>query len=297
MSWWREAPPRDGWELRLQRLGVALLLAWLLPAMPTYPSQPFPIGIATWMDFTFLADPDWTPWITALFVVALLLYVLGRAMPFAVGALLFLWVGHGALSNSQGGIDHYTQLLALVLLAQWIAYLRAAIAGRRGGLAPRAGDELAVDYSMQTMAAAYLLAAAMKLVLSRGQWILQLPYMASDLLKLHGQTYATSGDAALLARGDMLAELVIGHPLLTQVLVGPAWLLELCAPLALLGRLPALVIGLGLVAMHCGIAWLMLISFRENLGLVLIYFVNLPWLLVCLVSRWKRKDGTTDEHG
>jgi hypothetical protein len=290
MSWWREAPHREPWELRLQRLGVALLLAWRLPALPGYPSQPFPVGVATWIDFSFMVDPEWTVWLNALFVVALLLYVLGRAMPLAVGALLVLWVGRGALASSQGGFDHFTQLLGLVLLAQWIAYLRAAVARRRSGLAAQAGDELAVDYSMQMIAAAYLLAAAMKLILSRGQWVLQLPYIASDILKLHGQLYATFGDAALLARGDTLANLVLQHPLLTQLLIGPTWLLELCVPLALLGRLPALLIGLGLLAMHYGIDWLMLINFRENQALLWIYFVNLPWLLVCLRQK-KRNHG------
>ncbi|MDX2170850.1 MAG: hypothetical protein SF182_27530 [Deltaproteobacteria bacterium] len=289
MSWWREPPPRATWELRLQRLGVALLLAWRLPALPVYPSQPFPVGVATWIDFSALATPAWAPWLTAAFAIALVLYVLGRAMPLAVGVLLVLWVGRGALASSQGGLDHTTQLLGLVLLAQWIAYLRAALARRQGGLAVAAGDELAVDYSMQTIAAAYVLAAGMKLVISRGGWIAQLPYISSDVLKLHGQLYASLGDAALLARGDTLADLIWSHPLLTQLLIGPTWLLELLAPLALLGRLPALLIGLGLLAMHQGIDWLMLINFRENQALLWIYFVNLPWLASQLVARGRQR--------
>jgi len=278
---WLEPLPRDAWELRLQRLALAVLIVLRLPNLPRDVSQPFPAGIARWIDFTFLADSRIDVCVSTLFAGALALYVLGRALPLATGILMAVWVAYGALANSQGGIGHHTQLLGLVLLAQCLAHLRAALARLPAARRAAAAQALAVDYTVQVIVACYVLAGLMKVVLSRGLWFVQIPFIASDIAKTHSQVYASTGELALLGRADWLATFALSHPMLMRLLVGPSLLLELCTPLALLGRRSALLIGLGLIAMHRGIDFLMLIQFRENEALVWIYLVNLPWLLVC----------------
>ena len=287
VSWW-EPPTREPWELHLQRLGLALLLAWRFPLIPRYSAQPFPAGVARLVDFSFLGDQTLNAWVYGAFAAALVLYVLGRAMLLAVGTLLVLWVGAGALSNSQGSLAHDTQLVGMVLLAQWLAYARGAWAVWRGGVRAQAIDELAVDYSQQVIVASYLLAGMMKVVLSRGRWIEQVPYVASDIVKTHGQRFADGLDAALLARGERFATFALTHTIIMRLMLGSALLLELCSPLALLGRRAALVFGLALIGMHRGIEYVMMIRFYEHEVLLLLYFVNLPYWLVWAGRRIRR---------
>ncbi|MEO8602972.1 MAG: hypothetical protein ABI629_10375 [bacterium] len=287
---WRYPAPREIWELRLQRLGLALLLLWRFPLIPRYSVQPFPVGVANWIDLTVLGDAGLDAWVSGAFCAALLLYVLGRAMVPAVGTLLVLWVGAGALSNSQGSLGHDTQLVGLVLLAQWLAYVRGAWSAWRGGVRAQAVHELAVDYTQQVIVASYLLAGMMKVVLSRGTWIAQVPNIGADIVKVHGQRFADSLDPALLARGDRLATFALAHTLLMRLMMGCALFLELTSPLALLGRGLALIYGVALIGMHRGIEFMMMIRFYEHEVLLLLYFVNLPYLLV-IATRWLRRAG------
>jgi hypothetical protein len=287
MSWWVPAP-RGASELRLQRLGLALLLAWRFPLIPRYSAQPFPAGVARLIDFSVLGDAALSGWVYGAFGLALLLYVAGRAMLPAIATLLVLWVGAGALSNSQGSLGHDTQLVGLVLLAQWLAYARGAWAAWRRGVPRQAAHELAVDYTQQVIVASYLLAGMMKVVLSRGQWLQMVPDVASDVVKVHGQRFADSLDAALLTRGDAIAAFALTHTTWMRLMMGSALLLELASPLALLGRRLALCFGVALIAMHRGIEYVMMIRFYEHEALLLLYFVNLPYWLVRAARRIRR---------
>jgi len=277
---WRYPGPRQAWELRLQRVGFVLLLAWRFPAIPRYSAQPIPAGVAQLVDVSWMGNAALANWIYAAFALALLGYLIDRAMLAALTVLAALWIGAGALASSQGSLAHDTQLVGLVLLAQWIAYARGAWASWRRGVPRRAAHELAVDYTQQVVVATYLLAGLMKLVLSRGAWIAMAPNVATDIVKVHGQRAADALDASLIARGDRLAAFALTHTTAIRLMMGGAWLLELSSPVALLGRIPAMLYGGALIGMHRGIEYLMMIRFYENEALLLIYFVNLPYLLV-----------------
>jgi hypothetical protein len=280
----------DSPQLLLQRLALAILVVAGLSTLRTFSAQPFPAGIARYVDFSFLAV-DAVGWLlNAGLLVALVLYVLGRAMVPAVAYVVFLWVAAGALHNSQGALAHHTQLVAMVLMGQLIAYMQAAF-GRRARVSSRSeppgAHELAADYSRQVIAAGYLLAAIAKLVRSDGRWIAQVPLIAGEVLKTHGQTYASTLTDGVIARGDAIARFIFAHPDVIRGVLGCALLLELTAPLALLGRTPALIVGVGLLAMHAAIGQIMLVYFPENVGLLLIYFVDAPFLLVLAWRRWR----------
>lgn len=272
-DWWTH---RDVWELRLQRLAFAALVLLSFHAEPRFSGQPFPVGIATWVDFTFLGV-SW-PWVDLALLAALACYVAGRAMPLATAVIAGLYIGAGALAYSQGSLQHRTQLLALVTLAQFAAYALVAVRRRPTD----DGDALATHFSLEVIAASYVLAGLMKVVLSRGQWLAQVPMVVVDIAKAHGQAYCTTGDAGQIARADGIAGAILAHPMLARLLFAPAVLLELAAGLAPFGRIAAALVGVGLIAMHRGIDLLMALRFWENEALLLIYFVNLPYLLVRL---------------
>jgi hypothetical protein len=278
LDWWRR---RDPWELVLQRIAFAALVYAAFHAQLPFSEQPFPVGIATWMDFTFLADPSIRPWVDVALVVALAAYVAGRAMPVATGVMAALYIAAGALAYSQGMLEHHTQLLALVLLAQCLAYVQASVATR--WTADR--HALASHYTIEVIAAAYVMTGLLKVMLSHGEWVAQLPMVATDVAKAHGQEFCTTGEPWLLSRAEWVTGVILTYPNLTRALMAPALFFELAAPAAVLGRVFAMGIGLGLFVMHRGIDSVMAIRFLENEALVLIYLVNVPYLAVRL---WRR---------
>lgn len=282
-DWWTR---RDAWELALQRLALALLVYVSFRTQARYSGQPFPVGIAGWIDFSVLSAPAVAPWAEVALVVALACYVAGRAMLPAVAVMTLLYTGAGALAYSQGSLQHRTQLLALVLLGQLVAYLQASLTA-----SPLArAHALATHYCLEVIAAAYVLSGLMKIVLSRGQWLAQVPMVVTDIAKSHGQLACTIGDVELVARADVIGGAILNHPNLTRLLFAPVILFELAAGAAVLGRIPAAVVGICLVAMHRGIDAIMTIRFWENEALLLIYFVNVPYLLLRAVRSpaWAR---------
>ncbi|MGH7785348.1 MAG: hypothetical protein ACRERC_00685 [Candidatus Binatia bacterium] len=275
-DWWTW---RDPWELRLQRAALAALVYASFRAEPRFSAQPFPVGIAGWVDFSFLSAPAAWPWTDIALLAALACYVAGRAMPMATAAMAGLYIGAGALAYSQGSLQHRTQLLGLVLLGQFGAYVLAALRRRPAA----SGDALATLFSVEIIAAAYVLAGLMKVALSRGQWLAQVPMVVIDIAKAHGQAACTTGDTGLVARADGIAGTILAHPNLTRVLFAPAVLFELAAGLAPFGRMAAAIAGLCLLAMHRGIDTIMGLRFWEHEVLLLIYFVNAPYLLLRLL--------------
>lgn len=283
-AWWTR---RDPAELCVQRVALALLVYASFRALPRFSAQPFPVGIANWVDFTFLANPRAALWAEVGLLVALGCYVVGRAMPLAVAVMTALYTGAGALAYSQGALQHHTQLLALVLLAQLVAYVQATVTARP----PRMGHALATQYSLEVIAASYVLSGLMKIVLSGGRWLEQVPMVAIDIAKAHGQLSCTTGEPGLVARADAIGAAIVASPNLTRTLFAPAVLFELAAGTAVFGRTLAAIVGLCLVGLHRSIDVIMAIRFWENEALLVIYFVNVPYLLVRTARaamRWRR---------
>ena len=273
-------PPRDPWELRLQRVALAATVYVGFHAQPRFSEQPFPLGVSTLIDFSCLARPAAAAWVEWALLASIVLYIAGRAMVLATGVMLAAWVAAGALASSQGALGHKTQLLAMVLIGQLFAYVQASRARGANG-----AHGLAVYYSQEVIAAGYILAGLTKIVLSRGRWIEQIPLVVTEIAKTHGQTYYSTLQQGVIERGDAIATVILAHPNLTRVLFGCGGLLEISAGVALLGRRSAFAVGIGLLAMHWAIAELMLIEFPENEALLAIYFVNVPFLLVIGVRR------------
>ena len=278
--------------VRYGRLELALLraaFAWIVydtvaRLHRSYTTQPHPNGLAHWVDLTFLSDPVVWPILQGVFVVALLAYAVGVALPWALTYLLLITVGVGTLKVSQGAINHSTQIVGLVLLGQWLAWLRY----RWRPLGDRSPQDLMVEYAQQMIAAAYTLAGITKIVRSGGRWALDAPLMAPSVVKAHDQHYLSAMQPELFERSLAYGNFVLGHPLLIQVLFGTALLLELFALVALAGRGPALAIGLGLVGMHLGIELVMNIHFPTNQLVVLLFFVQVPFGVAWLVGRVTR---------
>ena len=261
------------------RLLFAAVVATQIPAEPGYLNLPAPNGLARLVDLTFLLDPGVYRVCRAAAYVALVVYVLGRAWSATLPYLTFFCISTGSIFNSQGAISHHLQIVPLVLLAQTAAHFVNLLRARRGGSSPdrAAAEDRLISWSLQAIAATYLVSGITKLIQSSGAWIIQSPLVALQVVKTNEQDFYDTLDPARAGAGLALAEWMIRHPLLVGAAMTAGLLLELGAPVLLLGRRWAAGYGLALIVFHETIHRVMQLHFVYNQYLLWIYAVNVPF--------------------
>ncbi len=308
-SWFSWQPPVVGSaEGFLLRLGLAAAIWFFyLQVNPIFTRQTHPNGLAEWFDFTFLADTGTWQLLRGIAGVALVFYVAGFAVPISLGYVLWLMVAYGTLRNSQGNIHHGSQALTTVVLAQWIAYLIVAVRDFRDRTLPAGGKwswlslfgnvhahSKAYFYSQQAVVAGYVCAGIAKI--GKGKpfwslgmhWVEQLPHMSVMVTRngiQHFYDEPAGAGAALLEHGERVGRLIAEHPTLTKLLVGPGLYVELFIVFALCNRRLAVCFGVGLLVMHWMIAYIMQLRFLLNECVILLFFLNVAFLLVAVIEK------------
>jgi len=298
--WWhhlRETNvPHAWWELAAMRLLYGWLVWRMLPAVVPYHSQPAPNGLGRFLDFTFLGDASAYGPLRASVLVALVLYAGGLLPLPAMGWTALVLVSVGTLENSQGAIGHHLQLTCLVACAQCVAYAAALGHDRAPGLwrGSLAAHRDAVQAAKLIIAAAYVASACVKLIASGGLWIWQLPEISLQLVKTHANVHYDTLWPMNVWGAETVPALIAAHPNLTRLFFAPGLLLELFAFLALTGRRAGFIIGGGLVMMHVLVRWVMQLSFSAHEWLLMIFFLNFPYLVLLAWRRWRHGGTETD---
>ncbi len=224
-----------------------------------------------------------------LFAVAVAVECLLCLLPPVVSLLpvLVASVGLGVLGNSQGAIGHTTQVLTVVLLAQWLAYLWAAIQPRTSLPMPRGYDrqQLAADWGRQSLAATYVVSAVTKLIESRGDWFSDTPYFGLQVVKSEGMGYYDWLMPRISGGTAWLGQWMVDHPMATAVILAGALPLELLAFLGLNNRRSALFFGCALLLFHSTVTEVMQLGFLYHKLLLLALFINPAWWLVAGARR------------
>jgi hypothetical protein len=286
--------PFASWEIAIMRL----LYAWVVFGVIAHndahwlDTAPFPNGLAHWINFTFLAQPGVLLMLTWLAIPCLLFYVLGLFTTLSLTYLTWLVIAIGTISNSQGAIHHSTQIIGMTLLGQWIYALWATIADARAGcvslLDDRERERRMVHVARVVIAAAYLTAAVTKLDATSGLWLWNTPSLAVQIIKTQANNYYDTLESPGEFLMERLPALVAVHPYLARIFFAPGFLLELFFPLALIGRRWSLGFGLGMMALHWGIAKVMGLTFEMHQWMLLIFFVNPAyWLVSGIGGAWR----------
>ena len=282
--------PRRDYELLAQRACfAAVLFGWLgwLQGKVVYAPPTNPVGLAEWFETWRIAQPGLLLPIRVTTVVLLIAYVAGRFPALASAGLALLWTILGAAYVSQGTMGHATQAVALVLIAQAIAYGREAATGRATLDLGRAGHERAEWYSRQTIVATYVVAGVTKLVHSSGLWAWHAPNLAVEIARRHDQSYFETLGAHHLERGELVVSTMLAYPNLLRVALLGVLLVEAGSFVALFGRRASVVVGLLILSLHLGIGVLMHIRFPQHEWLLVIYLVGAPAWLVGVA--WARR--------
>ena len=277
------------WERAAMRVLFALVVAWHLPTDLAYDDLPKPNGLARLVDLTFLLNATVFDIFRYTAYAALLLYVARLWWSIALPYLAAFSIAAGSIFNSQGAISHHLQIVSLVLVAQTAAHWFDRLTARRVPLAEGAhGEDRAISWSLQAIAATYLVSGLTKLIETSGAWILQSPLVALQVVKSNEQDFYDALDPSRTGRGVAVAEWMLQHPLIVGAAMTAGLLLELGAPAILLGRGWAAGYGLALILFHESIHRVMKLHFEWNEYLLWIYLVNVPFWALLAASALRR---------
>gem|GEM_PF-831176 len=312
----RHAGRLEGFFLRLL---FAIVVYISLKSYPAYQTLLKPVGIAAWpglwhwlgWDLTRLADPVFWELCLRWAYLALGFYVIGFGLPLALPVITLIHIAIRTLNNSQGAPHHGFQMVSLALLCQTLVVWFLAAVRTRALLGKRPLPSWAASgnwtwlwiYTVAVIAATYVTSVCTKLDKSGGQWLLNSPHVAGQIVKTHRQNYYSALDPRFIqglppaahpvpdpstdryrhpipAQADWLAR----HPALARVIFGAGFFLEFLAFLAVFDRRAALVIGLGLVSLHGSIGWLMELTFPLNERTVGVFHVNAAGWLILMIK-------------
>jgi hypothetical protein len=215
--------------------------------------------------------------------VGLFFYVVGWLPVLGMFPALFFSIVIGTLANSQGAINHSTQLVSMILLGQFLVYLvpwhwAVPFEGRSWVRPAEPLQQRAVYVSLVVFAASYVVCGWVKLDASDGKWIQRVPWLALELQKTNYSAFYDTL-APLPESLATVVSLMNEHPNLARVFFAGGLVVELGAFLILLGRRWAFFYGLAIIAMHLSISRLMQLDFWYHIIVALIFVVNVPGVL------------------
>jgi hypothetical protein len=236
-----------------------------------YTTQPAPNGLASLgLDLTWLARDGFEKTLRFLALGSLLLYL--ARVPTWLSLAVPTWFGilSGTLSNSQGHIGHITQMLHVTLLCLWVADVWRVLT--RNKMDSLDAQRLQAHVGRQAIAAGYVVSALTKLYDTGGAWISNARYAPLQMVKNNDMKFFQDLDPAF-QKLNSLAQLMMDHPMLSQLLFGLGLPLELFALLGCRNKMLAWMIGIALILFHVGVLQLMSLFFPFNIGLLLAFFV------------------------
>lgn len=296
MSWWASlknlflTAPRQlpvdrfqfgNWEMCLMRLGFSILaysaIKWEVQTLHDASSDVEKLtGLTHFINLNWIQDlQPVLPW-KVLTMVGLLLYVMGILPMLGLLPALFFSITIGTLANSQGAINHSTQLVSMILLGQFLVYALPFGRIRSGWWKPvQKIHQRAVYVALVVFAASYVVSAFVKLDRTDGTWVAKVPSLALELQKANYSEYYDTLTPVPESLGTVV-RLMNEHPTLAKVFFGAGLFVELFAFLILLGRRWALVYGMIIIGLHLSISHLMQLDFWYHMIAALIFAVNVP---------------------
>jgi hypothetical protein len=281
-----EAPTWSSTELDIMRIGLGFAVIKTFSRMQAFrPSGelPYPVGIAHFVNLRWAASQTAVRWIQQGAYVAALCLAAGYVVPIALAYLTLATLVEVTFQSSSGSVNHGQHLLAVVLTAQTAATLVWNAATRWDwdlGVLAQSQQSTAVWWTIQVIAAVYFTSGLSKVINTGGRWIARSPMLLLSAFE-RGDTDRMMGarGQARAGRAVNFASWLLERPLLTQCIFACGLVVEMAAPIGLLGTLALAVMGLALIALHKANRRLLGLPFPEYQLLVLVYFVNVPQIL------------------
>ena len=285
-------------EALLTRLFFSAMVVWGMWKVLPYEKVLSPNGLSYLVDVSFLGGEDAMVWFRPLILAAALLYVCEWLNPLGLVILTLAHLGYNTLDGSQDYTNHRYNIYGLILLAMaaaefWWLGRRWFAQGAKVADAVRHSYQL--YFAQCAIAAVYVTSAITKLSKSDGLWLFRSHYLAKSVVKTHRQTFYDNPEGLAVPAIPAVAQWLAEHHVVTRILFGAGFMLELLAFVALWNRAWALFIGLSIILFHFGVEVIMKLDFRENQYMCLIFMVNLPFWAWWVVQG-RKTQGTLERH-
>lgn len=289
---------RSPCEIALFRVAFALIVFRPFSNFSPWPSsQPLPTGLARVVDLSFLSQLPWYPITYGILVLALLAYVLGKALGVVLPVLFAITTAVFTLQNSQSGVAHHLHVIPLALFGQAVGWWRLQLSNLDSDgterTRARSAQDLMIHDCLQCVIALYFVAGLTKLIETDGTWVWQAASGALWIVQGQDEEFYSRVAGSTPLPENPIALFLASHQNYARALFGTGLLIELLAPLALANRLSSIILGLLLVAFHLGNGALMNLWFLNNVFVLLVVVANLPWM-VCALRPCRRS--RADRH-
>lgn len=255
---------------------AALWLSAIFLIVRGFSSIPIPTGICTWLPCHYLLVFPFNKILLCLSVIIAYLYIFEIKLLWTSFLMFLISLLVFTIEESNGILER-RGLLSFIFLAQFLAYL---LANKKEKFNLK---KYRIQFSVQVVAAGYVLAGISKIMQSGWKWVLDGERITLQILKSHYYTYIDLGNEKWLNKGYELVNFIEAHPYLLIILLASSLILELGAFLAIFSRRHAVFYGLLLLSMHIGIYWVMEIAIVSILFPMLIFMLNplyLMWLVL-----------------
>jgi len=216
--------------------------------------------------FTFAVGFKW------IILVLLICYILEKKMLIVTLTLAILLCLLGLIEDSNG-FQARTELMGIIFFVQFLAYSKY--------FNPKNLPKNRVQFSVQVIAASYVISALSKMQDSRLMWVSDAQYLPVQILRsihINEVTYPEYSEWYRLVVDWMLL-----HPNVVTFLISTALLLELFAFIAIFSKRNAFVWGILLICMHIGINYSMSIVLKFIAYPMAIFFSNIYYFFGLII--------------
>ena len=279
-----DPPDWATYELAIMRGLLFLVLVRMIPSAPPRQGPTRPVGLARLIDLYRLDGRIYAALRVGL-APAGVLFVIAATAPFGAAYLAIVVVLSVTLESSQGSMDHGRHLPMVAVVAQFAGGVGYGLADlldwQPSSLILHDAGRTMTWWTVQATMAVYFVSGVSKLARSGFMWVGEAHHL--------GVTTVARAETGLLDqprrtdRRDRAARIAGGlssHRLIAMLVFGGGLWLELAAPFALVNRVTLLVGGLAFIALHRSIGVFLLLPFRRYQWTLLIFFVNVPYLVV-----------------
>lgn len=258
-------------EWRLIKLFTGII--WLLEIcrvllLNNYTTAPYPEGIFRLADLSFISTSPFQYLLVVIAVAGVIMYVAEKRMIATLLLLSFTSLAVFTLERSNS-VKSRSELLSLIFLVQLAAYIKTRFFTKE-----ETAHNTAVFYSIQMVAAAYVMSAISKLLNSGLDWILQSQNFVVQITKISEQIWIEFG-LDISRHTQWVTGVLLSHSHATHLFFAIALAVELLAFVACFSKTSARRYGWMLLALHLGMFLLIGIVIPVFVLLVLIYLLNI----------------------
>ncbi len=258
---------------------ISIMYVWLLITIEIlfiYDGAPFPQGIFTIETIASIENRITNYLLILASLVFGMMYLYEIKMRLTTIALFIISVFAFSLEESNGILNRYS-LLSFIFFAQFLAYQISYYYKNLDH------TQLRFTFSIQAIAAGYILSGLSKLLVSGFSWVTNSKYLSLQIIKSHYYNYLTYGNPETLELGEKYALFAQHNSIVIESLLTASIILELFAWISIGNKKRALVYGILLMLMHTGIGILMDIKLVGISRPMFIFMVN-PLFIVWVAA-------------